>query len=100
MNELKIYKKALLHYQLSNFPLIGIIFKNLVFETCRGFCWYFENYNLEKDLPILWQLKPNLKCPYGYWYKPGLLKPRIELLKKAISDTKMHIEIERLTLEK
>jgi hypothetical protein len=85
--QLKIYKKALLHYQISSIFIIGFIFKALLLDAdiSRGFCLYFNDYYLQNNLPILYSLKPtNTYCNSEYWFKPGKLAPRIECLKKAI----------------
>jgi hypothetical protein len=103
IERLKIYKKMLRDYRLSNIPIFGKYFKDK-YHTDFGFCVYFFNlfyldYILADFIEIN-KLKPKETYNYQYWFKPGSLSPRIELLKKAISDTKMHIEIERLMLEK
>ena len=83
--QLKAYKKALLHYQVSNIFIIGFIFKHLIFNTQFGFCFYFDNYNFIDKFPILYSLKPNTVYKDGlHWFKKGDLTPRIECLKKAI----------------
>lgn len=85
--QLKIYEKALLHYQISNIFIIGFIFRVLLLdaEINRGFCLYFNDYSLRIDYPILYSLKPNITYNNSeYWFKPGKLAPRIECLKKAI----------------
>ena len=104
-DRLKIYQKMLKDYNISNIPIIGFLFSlKQAFNTKYGFCWYLykstNNKYFIEDLIELNKLQPINKYNNIYWFKEGELKPRIELLKKAISDTKMHIEIERLMLEK
>lgn len=85
--QLKAYKKALLHYQISSIFIIGFIFRALLLDAniSFGFCFYFDNCYLENDLPILYSLKPTTSYYNSeYWFKPGDLAPRIECLKKAI----------------
>lgn len=103
IERLEIYKKMLKDYRICNIPLIGGFFKQYL-NTFAGFCSYlYQNrFNfILNDLIELNKLRPiSRKNNNSLWFEEGLLKPRIELLKKAISDTKMHIEIERLMLEK
>lgn len=103
IERLKIYKKMLRDYRISNIPIIGKYFREK-FYTYSGFCVYiYKNINSNWSIKAfieLYKLKPRYMYDTVYWFKEGDLKPRIELLKKAISDTKMHIEIERLMLEK
>lgn len=83
MKEINRYRLALIQYQLSRFlPIFG----------CQnGFCYHFrvygENNRFQDKLPMLYSLRPIGK--YGYWFKQGLLKPRIELLKQAIKLCKL-----------
>lgn len=106
-DRLKIYKKMLRDYKIARFFNFFFWYYLDIKETTNthhGFCWYIyklsdDEFFLE-DLIELDKLSPKPRPFAGYWFKGGELKPRIELLKKAISDTKMHIEIERLMLEK
>jgi len=97
---LKVYKKMLRDYTISNIFLIGWMFKGYL-NTDSGFCYYLQNSSTICDLPDLIELyKLRPEKTYGpFWFKRDLLKPRIELLKKAISDTEMHTKTERLMLE-
>lgn len=81
MTELEIYKEALSNYKLS------LIFPRKVFNTQCGFCYYFrksQRKELRLDCPTLFKLRPDEKYDNAYWFKPGKIRPRIQLLKEAI----------------
>ena len=81
--QLEAYKIALSFYRLS------YVLPKKYFNTVDGFCWYFKNTyrsKLFKDInnyTILMSLKPE-DSGHFYWFTPGILKPRIEILKEAI----------------
>lgn len=107
-DRLKIYQKMLRDYKIAKFFNFFFWYYLDIKETTNthhGFCWYIYKLSDDEfflqDLIELNKLRPTItQYNLVYWFKEGDLKPRIELLKKAISDTKMHIEIERLMLEK
>lgn len=98
--ELEQYKKALFHYKLCRvFP-----FMKYPLDTWSGLCLYFiahskhriGHYYLAEHLPTLYSLRPPEEMEYnmsGYWFKPGLLKPRIKLLRQAIEILEQHENI-------
>ncbi len=72
---------ALLIYRVSFWFIIPRFWNNVEF----GFCNFF-NEEFASGIPkALYQVKPKVNYNLtGYWYKPGRLSTRIELLKKAI----------------
>jgi len=92
---LKLYKKALRDYKLSNLFIIGYILKFFL-NTRFGFCNYFASSHyiygsFEEKFPELRVQEPETKqyITYSgfelvYWFKPGDLESRIECLKNAI----------------
>lgn len=83
--ELKRYKSALWKYKLC----LYLPFLKFFLYTDFGFCAHFNSYkNMRYELPTLYSLKPEdeIISPLRtyYWFKKGDLKPRIELLEKAI----------------
>ena len=78
--ELKRYKIALIKYKLAlKLPIL-----KYWFNANEGFCHHF-NGSIYLKLPTLYSLRPEVRGWYdSYWFKPGDLKPRIELLEKAI----------------
>ncbi len=86
---LKIYKKALFHYRLTE----KLPFLSWFFNTSEGFCWYvrkINSYLFLWDLEELYNVMPNYRYVHNmaFWFKPGDKAPRIELLIKAISKCK------------
>lgn len=90
---LELYEKALVDYRSS----LGKDFEyKRQKATMAGFCAYFKyTHNLdvyltmEQDLPELYAYKPH-DANYS-WFICGAIKPRIELLKKAIELVKQKI---------
>lgn len=86
MKEINRYRLALIQYQLSR------VLPKWIFCTDKGLCFHFNAYgfrSIKYNLPILWNLQPEDDVwIYGYWFKVGELKPRIELLRKAIKIAK------------
>lgn len=110
--QLQYYKKALFYYQLSYiFPFLKRYFK-----TQHGFCDFFTTKckilnsfgnntkgtngsspvfipNIER-LTVLYSLKPSNSYRMLWWFNPAHIKPRIELLKKAIEITEIEMIME------
>ena len=81
MTELEIYKEALGNYRWS------LLFPRRAFNTQFGFCYYFrlsQRKELRWDCPTLFKLMPEKTYDSFHWFKPGKIRPRIKLLKKAI----------------
>lgn len=90
--DLEKLKYALFIYRLCFWLIIPRIWNNVN----AGFCYFFieEFGGYWGDIPnSLIILRPYTRYPIGngYWFKPGRLSSRIELLKKAIQ-----IEIDNL----
>lgn len=78
-------KKALRAYRLAYW--LGFIYSEFRLYTDLGFCkFFYRNYCRDiSDFYILEETAiKELGDTHGYWYKPGKLGPRIELLKKAL----------------
>jgi hypothetical protein len=77
---LQVYKEALKDYTAS--------LKKEKISTSRGFCYYFNsNEKSLENFPELMAQEPTeifMDVGTEYWFKPGLLEPRIECIKKAI----------------
>lgn len=97
--ELQRLNSALIQYNICLiFPFMKIFLK------CNfGLCAHF-NYKLPEELKKLSIKRENRPiCIHGhypdYWFKKGLLKPRIELIKKAINNINNHESISKINLQ-
>lgn len=87
----KIVRKMYIAYTLSTiFPFLSHLL-----NTERGFCHYLF---LQKINPvnvlsfIIDETKMNPGNKGSYWYKPGDVKPRRKLLRKAIKNYKLSLK--------
>jgi hypothetical protein len=89
--EQKRYERALFQYKLAlRFPFLKKLLK-----VQYGFCHHFyirDSWDFIIHLPVLKSLEP--KSYPTHWFIPGDLKPRIELLEKAIEICKTNKKIE------
>jgi hypothetical protein len=90
--ELSRLKSALIQYNIC----LLLPFMKIFLKCSFGLCNHF-NYNLPKELSNL-----NTGICYNgrYWFKRGLLKPRIKLLEKAIINTKYKYYVNHIYCEK
>ena len=78
--QLVIYKNALFDYRVSK----RLPFMKKWLRTNEGFCRYFGKISRIEQFTVLFSIK-RAKSANNYWFEPGDLEPRIELLKQAIA---------------
>jgi len=81
-DRIAMYKMALRDYTICKY----LPFLKSFYRTEDGLCYYFIKLSINWQLPELKEAYYEIykHWPYAWWFKIGEIKPRIEILKKAI----------------